>query len=278
MPRSLHSYRPLFPESARPAASISSFKTTLAKRLTTFGRILRSSSPRPKDAPSWGLWPPCSTRRLRRCSPRSTRTRYSSSASLSKTFTAPCRRCLAATTSISSTASDAYGRCSSKQSRSIAPRLLTSASSTSAMSRARWCRCRRWSTCTACSVPNLPRASTRYRGVEIFALPAPGYSTGQAMNAVTQVANEVLPNDMGYAWNGISYQQSVAGGGGAAVFALSLVLVFLILAALYESWSLPFSVLLSVPVAVCGAFFGLWSRNLDNDVYAQIGLIMLIGL
>ena len=125
-----------------------------------------------------------------------------------------------------------------------------------------------------------PEFTTRfneYRGIEIFALPAPGYSTGQAMNAVTQVANEVLPNDMGYAWNGISYQQSVAGGG-AAVFALSLVLVFLILAALYESWSLPFSVLLSVPVAVCGAFFGLWSRNLDNDVYAQIGLIMLIGL
>ena len=125
-----------------------------------------------------------------------------------------------------------------------------------------------------------PEFTTRfneYRGVEIFALPAPGYSTGQAMNAVTQVANEVLPNDMGYAWNGISYQQSVAGGG-TAVFALSLVLVFLILAALYESWSLPFSVLLSVPVAVCGAFFGLWSRNLDNDIYAQIGLIMLIGL
>ena len=71
--------------------------------------------------------------------------------------------------------------------------------------------------------------------------------------------------------------RSVAGGG-AGVFALSLILVFLILAALYESWSLPFSVLLSVPVAVCGAFFGLWSRAFDNDIYAQIGLIMLIGL
>ncbi len=125
-----------------------------------------------------------------------------------------------------------------------------------------------------------PEYTTRfneYRGIEIFALPAPGYSTGQAMDAVTRVANEVLPNDMGYAWNGISYQQSVAGGA-TGVFALSMVLVFLILAALYESWSLPFSVLLSVPVAVCGAFFGLWSRHLDNDVYAQIGLIMLIGL
>jgi len=125
-----------------------------------------------------------------------------------------------------------------------------------------------------------PEYTTRfneYRGIEIFAAPAPGYSTGQAMDAVDQVANQVLPRDMGYAWNGISYQQAVAGGG-AGVFALSLVFVFLILAALYESWSLPFSVLLSVPVAVCGAFFGLWSRHLDNDIYAQVGLIMLIGL
>jgi HAE1 family hydrophobic/amphiphilic exporter-1 len=125
-----------------------------------------------------------------------------------------------------------------------------------------------------------PEYTTRfneYRGIEIFAAPGPGYSTGQAMKAVTEVANQVLPRDMGYAWNGISYQQSVAGGG-AGVFGLSLVLVFLILVALYESWSLPFSVLLSVPVAVCGAFAGLWARHMDNDVYAQVGLIMLIGL
>jgi multidrug efflux pump len=125
-----------------------------------------------------------------------------------------------------------------------------------------------------------PEYTTRfneYRGIEIFALPAPGYSTGDAMKAIAEVAGDVLPRDMGYAWNGISYQQSVAGGG-AGVFGLSLVLVFLILAALYESWSLPLSVLLSVPVAVCGAFVGLWSRRFDNDIYAQIGLIMLIGL
>ena len=125
-----------------------------------------------------------------------------------------------------------------------------------------------------------PEFTTRfneYRSIEIFGVPAPGHSTGDAMSAVAAVADQVLPRDMGYAWNGISYQQSVAGGG-AGVFALSLILVFLILAALYESWSLPFSVLLSVPVAVCGAFFGLWSRHFDNDIYAQIGLIMLIGL
>jgi HAE1 family hydrophobic/amphiphilic exporter-1 len=116
-----------------------------------------------------------------------------------------------------------------------------------------------------------------YRSIEIFAAPAPGYSTGDAMKAAAEVADQVLPRDMGYAWNGMTYQQAVAGGG-AGVFVLSLAFVFLILAALYQSWSLPFSVLLSTPIAVCGAFFGLWMRRFDNDVYAQIGLIMLIGL
>jgi HAE1 family hydrophobic/amphiphilic exporter-1 len=83
---------------------------------------------------------------------------------------------------------------------------------------------------------------------------------------------------MGYAWNGLSYQEKVASGGSTRVLGLSLVFVFLILAALYESWSLPFSVLLSVPVAVLGAFIGLFARHFDNNVYAQIGLVMLVGL
>jgi HAE1 family hydrophobic/amphiphilic exporter-1 len=97
------------------------------------------------------------------------------------------------------------------------------------------------------------------------------------MAAVAAVADQVLPQDMGYAWNGMSYQESIAGSG-AAVFAMSLLIVFLILAALYESWSLPWSVLLTTPVAVAGAFFGLWARGLENNVYAQVGLLMLIGL
>ncbi len=125
-----------------------------------------------------------------------------------------------------------------------------------------------------------PEYTTRfneYRSIEIFGTPAPGYSTGDAMNAIAATAGSVLPRDMGYAWNGITFQQAAAGGG-AGVFGLSIVLVFLILVALYQSWSLPFSVLLSVPVAVCGGFFGLWVRRLDNDIYAQVGLIMLIGL
>ena len=125
-----------------------------------------------------------------------------------------------------------------------------------------------------------PEYTTRfneYRSIEIFGTPAPGYSTGDAMNAISATAASVLPRDMGYAWNGITFQQAAAGGG-AGVFGLSIVMVFLILVALYQSWSLPFSVLLSVPIAVCGGFFGLWVRGLDNDVYAQVGLIMLIGL
>jgi hydrophobic/amphiphilic exporter-1 (mainly G- bacteria), HAE1 family len=117
-----------------------------------------------------------------------------------------------------------------------------------------------------------------YRAVEIQGAQAPGYSSGQALDALEEVAKKTLPAGMGYSWNGLSYQEKVASGGAARVLGLSLVFVFLILAALYESWSLPFSVLLSVPVAVLGAFLGLMSRHFDNNVYAQIGLVMLVGL
>ncbi len=116
-----------------------------------------------------------------------------------------------------------------------------------------------------------------YRSAEILGRPAPGYSSGQAMAAVEAVAKQVLPSDMSHAWTAMSYQEAEAGGS-AGVFALSLLFVFLILAALYESWSLPWSVLLTTPIAVFGAFLGIWMRGLDNDVFSQIGLIMLIGL
>ena len=98
------------------------------------------------------------------------------------------------------------------------------------------------------------------------------------MAALEAVAREVLPPEIGYDWADLSYQERQAAGRSGAVFALSLGFVFLILAALYESWSLPFSVLLSVPVAVVGAFLGLFGRGLALDVYGQIGLVMLIGL
>jgi HAE1 family hydrophobic/amphiphilic exporter-1 len=128
---------------------------------------------------------------------------------------------------------------------------------------------------------NGPEYSVRfnlYRAVEIMGAQAEGYSSGQAMAALEDVAAKTLPRGMGYAWNGLSYQEKVASGSSAQVLGLSLVFVFLILAALYESWSLPFSVLLSTPVAVLGAYAGLLSRHFDNNVYAQIGLIMLVGL
>ena len=126
-----------------------------------------------------------------------------------------------------------------------------------------------------------PEYTTRfnlYRSIQINGSPAPGYSSGQAMAAMEQVANEVLPAGFGYAWSDMSYQEKKAEGGQAMVFAMSFVFVFLILVALYESWSLPFSVLLSVPVAVLGAYSGLLLRKFDNNIFAQIGLIMLIGL
>src|SRR5581483_9911022 len=117
-----------------------------------------------------------------------------------------------------------------------------------------------------------------YRAAEIIGAAAPGYSSGQAMAALEEVFREVMPPEMGYAWNTLSFQQKRAEGGAVGVFALSLLFVFLILAALYESWSLPLSVLLGTPIAVFGAFLGLWTRQFENNVYAQIGLVMLIGL
>jgi len=117
-----------------------------------------------------------------------------------------------------------------------------------------------------------------YRSAEIIGAAAPGYSSGQAIAVLEQVAAETLPAGMGYAWNALSYQEKISQGGTVKVLALSLIFVFLILAALYESWSLPFSVLLSTPVAVLGAYLGLLSRHFDSNVYAQIGLVMLVGL
>jgi hydrophobic/amphiphilic exporter-1 (mainly G- bacteria), HAE1 family len=126
-----------------------------------------------------------------------------------------------------------------------------------------------------------PEYTTRFnlfRSIQINGAPAPGYSSGQAMAAMEQVSDEILPAGFGYAWSDMSYQEKKAEGGQALIFGMSFLLVFLILAALYESWSLPFSVLLSVPVAVFGAYGGLILRKFDNNVFAQIGLIMLIGL
>jgi HAE1 family hydrophobic/amphiphilic exporter-1 len=126
-----------------------------------------------------------------------------------------------------------------------------------------------------------PQFTTRfnvYRAVQVNGSAAPGYSSGQALAALEDVARQTLPREVSYDWSELSYQEKQAAGTSGRTIALSVVFVFLILAALYESWSLPFSVLLTAPVAVVGAFVGLALRRFDLDVYGQIGVIVLIGL
>lgn len=122
-----------------------------------------------------------------------------------------------------------------------------------------------------------------FRAAEINGEPADGYTSAQALDALEEVAKETLPGDMSYQWSNISYQEKSSAGKAGTVFLMALVFVFLILAAQYESWSLPFSVLLGTPWAVMGAFLGLYlsrffSESYVNNVFAQIGLVMLIGL
>src|SRR5262245_5571270 len=128
--------------------------------------------------------------------------------------------------------------------------------------------------------PEYTNRFNEYRSAEITGGAARGFSSGQAMAAPGDVARQGTPPDMGYAWNALSYQQHRAAQAAnpLAIFALSLLVVFLILAAQYESWALPFAVLLATPVAVFGAVSGLTARGFENNVYAQIGLVLLIGL
>jgi hydrophobic/amphiphilic exporter-1 (mainly G- bacteria), HAE1 family len=141
--------------------------------------------------------------------------------------------------------------------------------------------------------PEFTQRFNEYRSAQINGSAAPGYSADQATSALEEVFKQTMPREMGFDYSGISFQEQKAKEGvpPAVVFGLSLLFVFLILAALYESWSLPFSVLLSTPVAVFGAFAVLWLRRLilghflppylvqiENDVFSQIGLVMLIGL
>ncbi len=130
------------------------------------------------------------------------------------------------------------------------------------------------------SGPEFTMRYNEYHAAQINVNAAPGYSTGQAMAALEQVFAQTMPSEMGFDYTGMSYQEKQASQGvpPAVIFGLSLLFVFLILAAQYESWSLPFSVLLGTPIAVFGAYLFLWLRRYENDVYAQIGLVMLIGL
>src|SRR5690242_2609481 len=130
------------------------------------------------------------------------------------------------------------------------------------------------------SGPEFTNRFNGYRAAQINGLIAPGYSSAQARQALEEVFAQTMPAEMGYEYSGMSFQEHVASQGvpASAIFGLSLLFVFLILAAQYESWSLPFSVLLTTPIAVFGAFLALWLRAFENNVYAQIGLVMLIGL
>jgi HAE1 family hydrophobic/amphiphilic exporter-1/multidrug efflux pump len=116
-----------------------------------------------------------------------------------------------------------------------------------------------------------------FRAVTINGAPAPGYTQGDAINAMQDLA-KALPGNLTYFWTGSVFQQQRAGSQAPYIFAMALVFVFLVLAAQYESWIVPFAVILCIPFAVFGAFLGLSLRSMANDIYAQVGLVMLIGL
>ncbi|MGH9454472.1 MAG: efflux RND transporter permease subunit, partial [Terriglobia bacterium] len=128
---------------------------------------------------------------------------------------------------------------------------------------------------------NGPGAITRYnlfRSVEIDGATAPGYSSGQAIAAMQDAAKKVLPSGFAYEWTGMSYQEVKTHGQVGSILLLAVLFVFLFLAALYESWMVPIAVILAVPLGILGALAGTWLRGLDNNVYAQIGLVVLVGL
>jgi HAE1 family hydrophobic/amphiphilic exporter-1 len=130
------------------------------------------------------------------------------------------------------------------------------------------------------SGPSFTMRFNQFQSVQLNAAAAPGFSSGQAIAALEDIFKQTMPTEMGFDYMGMSYQEKKAAEGVSpvVVFALAFFIVFLIMAAQYESWTLPFAVLLGTPIAVFGAFLALFGRHLENDVYAQIGLVMLIGL
>ena len=126
--------------------------------------------------------------------------------------------------------------------------------------------------------PDLVTRFNNFPAVKITANAAPGYSSGQVLSTLEEVANEVMPSDYGIGWSGEAYEARESGGKSSLVFVFGLIMVFLILAAQYEKWSLPFGVLMAVPFALFGALLAVLLRGLENDVYFQIGLTMLVAL
>jgi len=128
---------------------------------------------------------------------------------------------------------------------------------------------------------NGPDRVTRYNGypaAEVNGAPAPGRSSGEALAAVNAITASELPPGMTYEWTELTYQQILAGNTGLLVFPLCVLLVFLVLAAQYESWSLPLSVILIVPMCLLAAIAGVWLDGSDNNIFTQIGLFVLVGL
>jgi len=117
-----------------------------------------------------------------------------------------------------------------------------------------------------------------YPAASLNGEPAPGFSSGEALSLVEEMATRLLPNSMGYEWTGVSFQEKQVGGEAVVIFALSILLVFLVLSAQYESWTSPLAVILAVPLALLGTVVVVGSLGMDNNVYTQIGIVLLIGL
>jgi len=133
-------------------------------------------------------------------------------------------------------------------------------------------------TITPSGGPDVVYRYNRFRAIQLLGTPAPGYSSGQASTAMEEVAAASLPQGYGYEWTGTTYQEKQAQGNEGAIFGFAAVLVFLFLAALYESWSIPFAVLLALPLGMFGALAGVYLRSYPYDIYTQIGIVTLIGL
>jgi HAE1 family hydrophobic/amphiphilic exporter-1 len=131
---------------------------------------------------------------------------------------------------------------------------------------------------TETTAPQVISHFNLFRSAQVSGSAAPGVSSGQALEEMERLADTALPDGFGYAWSGISLEEVQAGSTSLAIFGIALLLVYLTLAAQYESLVLPFIVLLGVPLAVLGALSAQWARGLQNDLYCQVGLVMLIGL
>lgn len=126
--------------------------------------------------------------------------------------------------------------------------------------------------------PQIVNRFNLYPSIKILGGSAPGYSSGQALDIMEGMAEQKLPSTMGYSWSELSYQEKLAGKGTTMIFVFAILMVYLVLAAQYESWSIPVSVVLSVPTALLGAVLAMMARGMDNNVYTQIGIVLLIGL